>query len=76
MSTIVEKKDIPIIEGETKIPFLAVICGSINFFIWIKAKIEHRNWLLKNLDLKKKIGTPKDAYIIPIQPLELQRTHI
>jgi hypothetical protein len=33
MCTIVEKKDIPTIEGETKIPFLAIICGSINILI-------------------------------------------
>jgi hypothetical protein len=33
MSMIVEKKYVPIIEGKTKIPFLLVICGSINFLI-------------------------------------------
>jgi hypothetical protein len=33
MSTIVEKKGIPLIEGETKIPLLAVICGPMKFFI-------------------------------------------
>jgi hypothetical protein len=27
------KKDVPTIEGQTKIPFLAVICGLINFLI-------------------------------------------
>jgi hypothetical protein len=30
---IVGKKDIPTIEGETKIPFLIVICGLIDFLI-------------------------------------------
>jgi hypothetical protein len=30
---IVEKKDVPIIKGKTKIPFLAIICGSIDFLI-------------------------------------------
>jgi hypothetical protein len=30
---IIEKKDIPTIEGETKIPFLVIICGSIDFLI-------------------------------------------
>jgi hypothetical protein len=30
MFTIVEKKDIPTNEGETKMPFFAIICGSIN----------------------------------------------
>jgi hypothetical protein len=33
MSTIVEKKDVPTIERETKIPLLVVICGSIDFLI-------------------------------------------
>jgi hypothetical protein len=28
-----KKNDIPTIERETKIPFLAIICGSIDFFI-------------------------------------------
>jgi hypothetical protein len=27
------KKDVPTIERETKIPLLAIICGSINFLI-------------------------------------------
>jgi len=27
------KKDVPTIEGETKIPLLVVICGSISFLI-------------------------------------------
>jgi hypothetical protein len=30
---IVEKKEVPTIKRETKIPFLAVICGSIDFLI-------------------------------------------
>jgi hypothetical protein len=30
---IVRKKDVPTIEGKTKIPFLAVIGGTIDFFI-------------------------------------------
>jgi hypothetical protein len=28
---IIEKKDIPTIDRKTKIPLLAIICGSINF---------------------------------------------
>ncbi len=32
MSTIVDKKDMQTIERETKIPFLAIICGYIDFF--------------------------------------------
>jgi hypothetical protein len=48
MSTIVEKKDIPTIKWKTKIPFFIVICGSINFLIWIRAKVEHRGCLLGN----------------------------
>jgi hypothetical protein len=31
MSTIIEKEDIPTTKRETKIPFFAIICGSINF---------------------------------------------
>jgi hypothetical protein len=30
---IVKKKDVPTIEGKNKIPFLAVICGLIDFLI-------------------------------------------
>jgi hypothetical protein len=30
---IIEKKKVPKIERETKIPFLIVICGSIDFLI-------------------------------------------
>jgi hypothetical protein len=33
-----------------KIPLLVVICGSINFLIWIKVEVEHRSCLLKNLE--------------------------
>jgi hypothetical protein len=33
MSMIMEKKNVPTIEGKTKIPLLEVICGSIDFFI-------------------------------------------
>jgi hypothetical protein len=28
-----KKKDVPTIEGETKIPFLIIICGLIDFLI-------------------------------------------
>jgi hypothetical protein len=31
MSTIVEKKDVPTNEGETKIPLCVIIYGSVNF---------------------------------------------
>jgi hypothetical protein len=59
------KKDVPTNEGETEIPFFVIICGWIDFFIWIKAKVEHRNcFLIPRI--------PKDAYTIPIQSLELQ----
>jgi hypothetical protein len=33
MSTIVEKKDVPTIEEETKIPFFAIIFGSLDVLI-------------------------------------------
>jgi hypothetical protein len=33
LSTIIEKKDVPTIEQKTKIPFFAIICGSIDFLI-------------------------------------------
>jgi hypothetical protein len=33
MFTIVEKKDVPTNERETKIPLFVVICGSIHFLI-------------------------------------------
>jgi hypothetical protein len=33
MFTIVEKKDVPTNEGETKIPFFVIIYGSIDFLI-------------------------------------------
>jgi hypothetical protein len=79
MSTIVEKEDIPATKWETKIPFFAIICGSINFLKWIRAKVEHRGCFLENplIHLKFMIPwTPKDAYAVPIQSLELQRMHI
>jgi len=47
MFTRVEKKDVPTIEGETKIPLLVVTCGSIIFLIWIRIEVEHRSCLLK-----------------------------
>ncbi len=60
------KKYVPIIEGETKIPFLVVICGLMDFYIWIKAKVERRSYLLKNPKKLLILGTPKDASTIPI----------
>ncbi len=66
MSTIIEKKDVPTIEGETKIPFLAIICGLIDFLIWMKAEVEHRNCLLKNPKKSLILGTSKDTFTIPI----------
>jgi hypothetical protein len=33
MSTIVRKQYVPTIEGKTKTPLLAIICGSIDFLI-------------------------------------------
>jgi len=33
MFTIIEKIDVPTIEGKTKIPLLVIICGSIDFMI-------------------------------------------
>jgi len=38
------------IEKETTIPFFAIIYGSVDFFIWIRAKVEHKSCLLKNLE--------------------------
>jgi hypothetical protein len=73
---IVEKKNIPIIKGETKIPFFAIICGSIDFLICIRAEVKHRSCLLKNLEKSLILKTLKDASTIAIQSLELQRTHI
>jgi hypothetical protein len=59
---------------------LAVICGSIDFLIWIRAEVEHRSWLLKNLEKSWKksliFRTPKDTSTIPIQSLEIQKTHL
>jgi hypothetical protein len=59
---------------------LVVICGLIDFLIWIKAKVE-KSW--KFLDSWNSKGciynthsipiTPKDAYIIPNQSLELNQ---
>jgi hypothetical protein len=34
-----KKKDIPTIEGVTKIPFLAIICGSIDFLYELGLKL-------------------------------------
>jgi len=76
MSMIVEKKNVPIIERETKIPFLTVICGSIDFLIWIRVEVKHRSCLLKSLEKSLILRTPKDKSIIPIQSMELQRMHI
>ncbi len=63
------KKDVPTIEGETKIPFLVVIYGSIDFLIWIKVEVEHKSCLLKNHDKSLILRTPKYTYTIPIQSL-------
>ncbi len=41
MSTIVVKKEIPTNERETKIPFFAVIFGSLDILIWIRVEAEH-----------------------------------
>jgi len=73
------KKDIPTIERETKIPFFVVICGSINFLIWIRVEVEHRGRFFENLIIHPKfliIWTPKDAYIVLTQSLKLQRMHV
>jgi hypothetical protein len=45
---------------------LAVIGGTIDFFIWIKAKVEHKSCLLKNLEKSLILGIPKNTSIIPI----------
>jgi hypothetical protein len=69
MFTIVKKRNVPTIEWETKIPFFAIICGSIDFLIWIKTKVEHRGCFLENpiTHLEFLIPwTPKDTYIVPI----------
>jgi hypothetical protein len=68
MTTIVEKKNVPTIERETKIPFLTVICGSIDFLIWIKVEVEHGNCLLKNPNKSLILGTPKNALVLGTQP--------
>ncbi len=59
------KKDVPTIERETKIPLLAIICGSINFLIWIKVEVEQRSTWIAYWKILI-FGTPKDASIIPI----------
>jgi hypothetical protein len=55
---------------------LLVICGSIDFLIWIKVEVEHKSCLLKNPKKSLIFGTPKDASTMHIQSLKLQRTHI
>jgi hypothetical protein len=55
---------------------LAVICGSIDFLMWIKVEVEHRSCLLKSFEKILILRTPKDESIVPIQSMELQRTHI
>ncbi len=42
------KKDVPTIEEETKIPFFAVIFGSLDVLIWIRVKVQQRFYFLKN----------------------------
>jgi hypothetical protein len=44
---IVDKNNVLTREGETKVPFFAVICGSIHVLIWIKVKVEHKSSFLK-----------------------------
>jgi hypothetical protein len=46
--TIIEKKDIPTLEQEIKIPFFVVIGGLIYFLIWIRVEVEHRGCFLEN----------------------------
>jgi hypothetical protein len=79
MFTIVKKKDVPTTKGKTKTPFFVILCGSIDFLILSRAKVENRSCFLKNLRIHPEFmipGNPKDAYTIPIQSLELQRMHI
>jgi hypothetical protein len=71
MCMIVGKKDVPTIEHKTKIPFLVVVCGSIELLIWIRVEVEHRSCLLKNLEKSLIFRIPKDTFIVPIQSLEL-----
>ncbi len=61
-----KKKSFPTIEGETKIPLLVIICGLINFFIWIRVEVENNSCLLKNPKKSLILRTPKDTFIIPI----------
>jgi hypothetical protein len=44
---------------------LAIICGSINFLIWIKVEVEQRSTWIAYWKILI-FGTPKDASIIPI----------
>jgi hypothetical protein len=48
------KKNILTIEEETKIPFFAIIFGSLDILIWIRVKVEQRFFLLKNLKILQK----------------------
>jgi hypothetical protein len=45
MFTIVGKKDVPTINEETKIPFFAVIFGSLDIFIRIRGEVEKKDFV-------------------------------
>jgi hypothetical protein len=49
------KKRRPTIEIETKIPFFAVIFGSLDVLIWIKVEVEQRFYFLRNPKILQKI---------------------
>jgi hypothetical protein len=58
------KKRRPTIEIETKIPFFAVIFGSLDVLIWIKAEVEQIFFFLKNPRILQK----KLIFINPKNP--------
>jgi hypothetical protein len=64
-----KKKDVPTIKWKMKIPFFIVICGSIDFLIWVRAEVEHKGRFLENPVIHPKIlnpWIPKDTYVAPI----------
>ncbi len=50
MCMIVERNNRLTIEGERRIPFIVINCGTIQVLNWIMVEVEHWNWMLTNLN--------------------------
>ncbi len=60
MSMIIGKKDVPIIDEETKIPFFSLIFCSLNILIWIRVEVEKEDFASYKIQKKLIFRNPNN----------------